>query len=165
MNEGDSEKFLESSDKMLLFSVGGAKFLVPLLSVKEIIRLPEINPLPRSPDYVMGVCFHYDQVLCVIDLARVFGSQKTEGLGKTIMVLSEPLHFLGAVVDSVEEVLGPADAVAGDVTGVQRVLGEDFIECFIQRGAQSLPLLNLQKLATRIGAINLESTLPAYRKD
>ena len=77
-NTGDKDRYLE-------FNLGEEKFAVPLLSVKEVIAVPETTKVPFTPEYFLGIMNLRGQVLSVIDLRNRMSitekqDEKKEGL-------------------------------------------------------------------------------------
>ena len=107
--------FLESpasgkaAGKYLTFILGGGAFGIPILKVREIIRLVEITPIPRMPDYVRGVINLRGKIVPVIDLRMKFGLPNTSTTNRTCIivthvVMASSTKLMGLVVDALEEV-------------------------------------------------------------
>ena len=64
---------LKAAGKYLTFILGGGAFGIPILKVREIIRLLDITPIPRMPEYVRGVINLRGKIVPVIDLRMKFG--------------------------------------------------------------------------------------------
>lgn len=62
----------ESLEKFLGFSLGTEEYAIPLLSVKEVIALPEITPVPFSPPHFLGIINLRGQIISVMDLRKKF---------------------------------------------------------------------------------------------
>ncbi|MDR0973710.1 MAG: chemotaxis protein CheW [Prevotellaceae bacterium] len=80
--------------KLLEFSVGQELYGINIENIEEIIRVPDITPLPSSPAAVTGVFIHRDTLITAIDLHTAFGirrSPDTEGL--LIISNCEGEHF------------------------------------------------------------------------
>ncbi len=94
----------------LSFQLGDEMFAADVGKVLEILELCPITKVPRSPDYMRGVINLRGKVLPVLDTRIKFGlSETVDSVDTCIVVLDvdmdgESLH-LGALVDSVEEVL------------------------------------------------------------
>jgi purine-binding chemotaxis protein CheW len=99
------------SGKYLTFSLGQESFGIEILKVREIIRVPEITPVPQMPDYVKGVINLRGKVIPVIDLRVKFRFPQAEFHERTCMIVgsvrlpSSESSFLGLIVDVVEEVV------------------------------------------------------------
>lgn len=82
---------------------------LPVLKVREILRLTKITPVAQMPDYVRGVMNLRGSVVPVIDLRTRFGLAASSDEHTCIVIVrikaSEREIPLGLVVDAVEEVV------------------------------------------------------------
>jgi purine-binding chemotaxis protein CheW len=95
------------------FQVGRETYGVPITSLHEIVRVPEITAVPDAPDYLEGVINLRGKIVSVMDLRKRFG-EKQVALKKRnrILVVEHSGRLAGLIVDSASEVLKiPADAV------------------------------------------------------
>ena len=58
--------------RYLTFSLGDESYGLPVLNVREIIRLCPITPVPRMPPHVKGVINLRGTVIAVLDLRAKF---------------------------------------------------------------------------------------------
>jgi purine-binding chemotaxis protein CheW len=104
-----------SAGKYLTFVLGRESYGIAVLKIREIIRLLEITPVPRMPDYVKGVINLRGKVIPVVDLRVRFGLSHTDNTERTCIVVvqvnlpSGAKPLMGLVVDAVEEVLNLVD--------------------------------------------------------
>ncbi len=101
--------------KYLTFTLGNEEYGVPVLKVREIIKVMDITPVPQMPDHVLGVINLRGKVIPVIDLRRKFGFAGTEYSERTCIIVADvdltPARvMMGIVVDSVSEVLNVTEA-------------------------------------------------------
>ena len=110
-----SALFLESpasgkaAGKYLTFILGSGAFGIPILKVREIIRLLEITPIPRMPEYVRGVINLRGKIVPVIDLRLKFGLPNTSTTNRTCIIVTHVVmatstKLMGLIVDALEEV-------------------------------------------------------------
>jgi purine-binding chemotaxis protein CheW len=95
------------------FKVGRETYGVPITSLHEIVRVPEITAVPDAPDYLEGVINLRGKIVSVMDLRKRFGDkQATLRKQNRILVVEYAGRLAGLIVDSASEVLKiPADAV------------------------------------------------------
>ena len=94
------------SNRYLEFHLGNESYAVELLTVKEVITIPELTPIPKAPAYVSGIMNLRGQVITVIDLRKklnITPSKDTSQCGVIIFDLKD--HCLGVMVDSIHKVL------------------------------------------------------------
>jgi len=66
--KGSSNSQIASDEgQCVVFQLSGEEFAIDINNVKEIVRLPNITPIPRSPAFVSGICNLRGSVLPVID--------------------------------------------------------------------------------------------------
>lgn len=96
--------------KYLTFSLAAEEYGVPVLKVREIIKMMDITVVPQVPHYVRGVINLRGKVITVIDLRLKFGFAAQEQTDETAVVVVEVKVSggkvqMGIVVDSVSDVL------------------------------------------------------------
>jgi len=99
----------KAAGKYLTFILGCGAYGIPILKVREIIRLLEITPIPRMPDYVRGVINLRGKIVPVIDLRMKFGLPDTTTTNRTCIivahvVMASSTKLMGLIVDALEEV-------------------------------------------------------------
>src|ERR1700722_6534605 len=57
------------------FKVGRETYGVPITSLHEIVRVPEITAVPDAPDYLEGVINLRGKIVSVMDLRKRFGEK------------------------------------------------------------------------------------------
>jgi purine-binding chemotaxis protein CheW len=95
------------------FKVGRETYGVPITSLHEIVRVPEITAVPDAPDYLEGVINLRGKIVSVMDLRKRFGDQQaTLRKQNRILVVEHAGRLAGLIVDYASEVLKiPAEAV------------------------------------------------------
>src|ERR1700689_2471164 len=88
------------------FRIGRETFGVPISLVREIVRVPEITPVPNAPEYIEGVINLRGRIIPVVDLRKRFGQEAT-ALSKKSRVVVVELNgrAVGLIVNSASEVL------------------------------------------------------------
>jgi len=93
------------------FRVGRESYGVPITSLHEIVRVPEITAVPDSPEFMEGVINLRGKIVSVIDLRKRLG--ETEIVSRRtnrILVVEHRGRLSGLIVDSASEVLKIAAA-------------------------------------------------------
>jgi purine-binding chemotaxis protein CheW len=97
--------------KYLTFTLDRESFAIPVIKVREIIRLTAITAVPQMPAYVKGVINLRGKIIPVVDLRTKFDMSMAETTERTCIVVvqvnqSANRHIqMGLVVDDVEEVV------------------------------------------------------------
>lgn len=88
------------------FRIGRETFGLPIASVREIVRVPEITSVPSAPDYIEGVINLRGRIIPVVDLRKRFGETAVEANKKNrIVVVELDNRAIGLLVHSASEVL------------------------------------------------------------
>ena len=108
------------SGKFLSFYLGNEEFAIRVSSVREIIGLQDITPVPQTPVYVRGVLNLRGRVIPVVDLRRKCGLPEIEyGPQACIVVVRIETKTtgvpMGVVVDGVSEVVNIQSADVEDM--------------------------------------------------
>ena len=103
----DDETATDDDTQVVIFRLGAEEFGVPIMSVQEIVRVPEtLTRVPRTPAFVEGVINLRGTVLPVIDQRSRLGLPLIERNDRQrIMVYLLGGLRTGFIVDSVAEVL------------------------------------------------------------
>jgi purine-binding chemotaxis protein CheW len=129
------------------FQVGRETYGVPITSLHEIVRVPEITAVPDAPDYLEGVINLRGKIVSVMDLRKRFGEkQAAVRKNNRILVVEYAGRLAGLIVDSASEVLKiPADAVEAPPA----VFQEGGLNCVTglgKVGGRLIVLLDMSKL-------------------
>jgi len=129
------------------FQIGRETYGVPITSLHEIVRVPEITAVPDAPDYLEGVINLRGKIVSVMDLRKRFGI-KQAGLkkGNRILVVEHSGRLAGLIVDSASEVVKiPAE----DVEAPPAAFQEGGLNCVTglgKVGGRLIVLLDMSKL-------------------
>jgi purine-binding chemotaxis protein CheW len=99
-----------AAGKYLTFTLGRESYGVPVLAVREIIRLCPITPVATMPPHVRGVINLRGKVIPLVDLRLRFGLPAAEEHDRTCIVVAQVAAAAGGtrpygvIVDGVEEV-------------------------------------------------------------
>jgi purine-binding chemotaxis protein CheW len=110
-SEASPSTLLAKPGKHLTFFLGHESYGLPVLKVREIIRLVEITPVPQMPHYVKGVINLRGKLVPVMDLRIRFELAACEFTETTCIVVAQVkaasggATHMGFIVDGVEEVV------------------------------------------------------------
>ena len=105
----------ELAGKYLTFALSAEEYGLPVLKVREIIKVMDITHVPQVAAHVLGVINLRGRVIPVIDLRRKFGFPAQDHTDRTCIIVAEvalasTTVMMGVVVDSVSEVVNVAAA-------------------------------------------------------
>ncbi|MFY9558712.1 MAG: chemotaxis protein CheW [Terriglobales bacterium] len=88
------------------FQVGRETYGVPITSLHEIVRVPEITAVPDAPSYMEGVINLRGKIVSVLDLRKRFGKPAGAFHRRSrILVVEHKGRLAGMIVDAASEVL------------------------------------------------------------
>lgn len=97
-----------NNNRYLGFSLGDEQFGIPLLTVREVIGVPEITAIPQSPKHFLGIMNLRGQVISIIDLRQKLGITPKKDAETAVVICDIGGAHLGIVVDSVDQVYSPS---------------------------------------------------------
>lgn len=135
----------------LTFKLGDETFAANVSKVIEILEIPTITKVPRSPDFMRGVVNLRGNVLSVIDSRIKFGLPVTDDTVNTcIIVMNISLESqditLGLIVDAVKEVRNIAAESIQPLPEIGAKFKTEFIEGMVKDDNQFIMLLNVAAL-------------------
>jgi purine-binding chemotaxis protein CheW len=132
-------------DRFLCFSLCVEEYAVPLLSVREVIGVPDITPIPFTPSHFKGIMNLRGQVISVIDLRTKFNIKPTEKSETSVIICDIGESSLGVVVDSVNSVIHPEANEVSSRPNIESSKNTDFISGVYRRGENLVLLLDVNK--------------------
>ncbi len=157
-NNGD--RGVRSSDVLLqlvTFNLVGEEFGLPILDVREIIRMVDVTPVPHSPNFGEGVINLRGQILPVIDLRKRFGLDSSKADEDTrIVVVEINKNLIGLIVDGVNEVLRiPSETVNPAPQIVSSGIGAEYIQGIAHYNEKMIILVDLERVFSQDEMKNL----------
>jgi purine-binding chemotaxis protein CheW len=151
---------MEKELQLVGFRIGRETFGLPIETVREIVRVPEITSVPNAPDYIEGVINLRGRIIPVVDLRKRFGDKSGETTKKNrIVVVELQSRAIGLLVHSASEVLRipPSDIEAPQnvfregeltyITGVGKLNGRLVILLDLNRILERGEIRGLEDLA------------------
>ncbi|MEM6469913.1 MAG: chemotaxis protein CheW [Planctomycetota bacterium] len=79
--------------RYVIFEIAEQLAAFPLSGITEIERLPNITPLPRTPDWCLGIANVRGEIVSVTDLATLTGAQASgDLLGQKVIIVHSQKH-------------------------------------------------------------------------
>lgn len=96
-----------STERFVIFRLGGEEYGLPLAAVDEVVRLPEtLTRVPNAPAFIEGVLNLRGKVTPIIDQRRRFHSEpRGDAIAPRIVVTALDDRQAGFIVDAVTEIL------------------------------------------------------------
>jgi purine-binding chemotaxis protein CheW len=134
----------EELRQLLIFEVAGSAYAVPVESVREIVRIRPITPVPRVSQDVRGVIALRGEIVQVVDLRRRLSLPPAEPArqNRIVVVHLDDGRVAGVLVDAVREVL----RVAADAIGPPAGGESQAVEALCARGDRFVSLIALDRV-------------------
>ncbi|MGE0386518.1 MAG: chemotaxis protein CheW [Gammaproteobacteria bacterium] len=92
--------------RWVTFQLGPETYGINVLQVQEVLRMPEIAPVPGAPYHVLGIINLRGTVVTVVDAHRLLGLAETgKDEAARIIITDANGATIGVLVDSVAEVV------------------------------------------------------------
>jgi purine-binding chemotaxis protein CheW len=146
-----SNEVMTHARPYLSFKLGEELFAADVAKVLEILEVPKITRVPKSPDYMRGVINLRGSVLPVIDTRIKFSLPAAPDTVDTcIIVLSIQMDndtlVLGALVDAVQEVLEIGKEEIKPAPSIGNKYKSEFIEGMVKLNEQFIMILNMDRV-------------------
>jgi purine-binding chemotaxis protein CheW len=76
-------------DECVVFSVGGARFAVPLHNVAQVGEVGHVTRVPNTPDWIVGVISWRDDVISLIDVPTLLGRPSDVPGGHVVVIRTD----------------------------------------------------------------------------
>jgi purine-binding chemotaxis protein CheW len=156
----------EKEIQLVGFRIGRESYGVPIASVREIVRVAEITPVPDAPSHIEGVVNLRGRIIPVIDLRKRFHETQIVAGKKNRILVVESLaapadtttapaagpvagRVAGLLVDAASEVLKMPRSAIEPPPEILQQEGLDYITGLGKRGDKLIVLVDLEKLMRR----------------
>lgn len=136
-------------DRYLCFRIANDEFAMPLLSVKQVIGMPEVTPVPQVPSYFVGIMNLRGQVISVIDLRQKLGIKATDNQDKSVIIFDLDSHSIGLVVDEVHSVLSPEQNHMSPPPDLGRTPASDYITAVYRREDRLILVMDMMRVLSK----------------
>jgi len=104
--EKSEKKKAEDSIQLLVFDLDKEEYGLNITDLQEIIRIPEVTPVPNSPEFIKGILNLRGQIVVVVDLEKRFSLEREKQIEQKHIVIAEvEENSFGILVDEVKEVV------------------------------------------------------------
>ncbi len=148
--ESDADATL-SSTQYLTFDLDGEAFATEISKVREVLEYVQITPVPRSPEYMLGVINLRGSVVPIIDLRLQFSMQAKQIDVDTCIIIVEididgTQTVLGMLADSVQEVIEMRPDQLEAVPSLGTRVRFEFIEAMVKVDDRFIIVLDMQRV-------------------
>ena len=118
--------------ELISFEIGGQEYCIDLRSVREIRGWTQTTPMPRTPNYILGVINLRGAVMPVLDLRCRLGLGKTDPSSRhVIVVIQQGKRMAGVLVDGVQETFQLAASLLQAPPAMDSDANDQFVDAII----------------------------------
>ena len=128
--------------QVVVFELDNEEYAVPIEDVREVIKIPEITPVPNSPDFISGLINLRGKILPAINLEVRFSLMREHKdiQAKNIIIVEGGESSFGVIVDTIVEVLRvPSNSIQDAPSAVRTKIGSQYIKGVIVIGGAEEP--------------------------
>lgn len=138
--------------QLVTFKLGNELYGVDIMSVKEIVRIQPIRPIPNSPSYMIGILNLRGEIIPIIDLHRRFniafanGKEELDELESGFIILNIYGNQLGIIIDRVSRVVSVDSKEIQAAPNMAGGIGSEYIKGVVRNGDGYLIVLDIVRL-------------------
>jgi purine-binding chemotaxis protein CheW len=133
--------------QFVTFSLNKEKYAIDIMGVEEILKLTEITPIPKAPDFIEGIINIRGKVLPVVDLKKKLNLGEVAEEDKVrIIVANINGKKIGFLVDEVFEVFRIEEQYIDEAPALTIDLDSNYIEGVAKTDKGMIILLDIKKL-------------------
>jgi len=140
----------QAISQIVVFRLAGEYYGADIAVVREVVPLQRVTPVPRTPEYVMGVINLRGRVIPVIDLRQRLGLPEAQMTKATRIAVGEvDGDQVGMIVDAVEEVARVSSDAVEPPSALMAQLDRDNVLGVAKVGDRLITLLDLRRILVR----------------
>ena len=147
-----SQLNMNVSNQYVVFSVGEEEYGIPILSVQEIISMPNLTRIPGIPDYIPGIINLRGNIIPIYALRSKFELTIDEIDDNTIVIIvqtgGESKKTVGLIVDAVSDVVSITEEDMRETPDFSGAVDVRFVEKIGQIGNRMIIVINLTNFFT-----------------
>ncbi|WP_258102979.1 chemotaxis protein CheW [Marinoscillum sp. MHG1-6] len=138
----------EEKISIVVFQVGEELYGTPISAVKEVVRAPQISPIPQTEDYILGVTNVRGNIVAVLDAEMRITKSEIDNSKQFLVVLSDENIKLGMLIGSVPFTININKSSINQSTSVIHNLTEEdkFVTGLIKHEDKMIFLIDLVKM-------------------
>lgn len=133
--------------QLISFSIEKEEYGIRVLDVIEVIRLPKVQKLPKSPEFLKGIISLRGEVIPIVDLRQRFGiSEKMDDKFKRTIIIKVKDRKIGMIVDNVSKVIRVSESEIKEAPTFTSLIGSDYIKGIVMLNERMIILLDIQAI-------------------
>ncbi len=142
----------DSQFQLVTFRLGDELYGVDIMTVKEIVKIQPIRPIPNAPYYMVGILNLRGEIIPIIDLHRRFHigfsneGQELDELESGFIILNIDGMQIGIIIDRVSRVVTVNKAEVQEPPQMMGGIGSEYIRGVVRTDAGYLIMLDTVRL-------------------
>lgn len=136
---------MSAEGRYICFNLGAQEYGVPLLSIREVLALPEVTPIPQTPSHFLGIMNLRGNVISVMDLRIKIGLKPTNTEEASVIIFDLGSYLLGVAVDKINEVITIESSDISERPMVESNKSTEYIENVYRNKEQLVLLISVIK--------------------
>lgn len=137
--------------QILSFVLDNEQFGIEISNIQEVLEFRSVTPVPRTPNYMLGVINLRGQVVSVIDLRRYFGMQLAETTVNSCIIIVEVKidgedTWIGLLADRVLEVVELEVTEISPAPRMGSCIHSDFINGIVKYDEHVVIILQVERI-------------------
>jgi len=150
-----STKTSNGIQQYLTYCLGDEVFALNIDKVREVLDYTTVTRVPQTPDFMRGVINLRGSVVPVIDMRLKFGMAQATQSVNTCIIITEveqdgEVTVLGALADSVQEVLDMGPEQIEPAPRIGNVLNTEFIKGMGRQDDRFVIILDIDKVFSKV---------------
>jgi chemotaxis signal transduction protein len=109
--------------RLCVFTLGDTRYAMPVTSVREVMVIEDVTPVPRAAAHVLGVANLRGDIVTLVSIEPLLGrAPRPPRRGARALVLADPALRVAVVVDDVVDLAAPRPAEGIKVLDPSRML-------------------------------------------
>lgn len=138
-------------NQFLTFTLGKEIFALDIGTVREVLELPSITRIPRTPEFMRGVINLRGHAVPVVDMRQKFNMPRVDDTVDTCIIIVElqfegDMTIMGALVDSVREVFEMPPEAVEPAPKMGAAIKADYIRGMGRQDNQFVIILDIVKI-------------------
>lgn len=136
---------MSEAGRYICFNLGEQEYGVPLLSIKEVLGMPEVTSIPQTPSHFLGIMNLRGNVISVMDLRVKIGLKPTNTTETSVMIFDLGHYLLGVVVDKINAVITIPENEISERPVLESNQSVEYIENIYRKNDDLVLLISIAK--------------------
>lgn len=141
----------DTNQIFLAFTLNEVNYAFSILKINEVVVLPPIISVPKSPPHMKGVINLRGQIIPIIDLRAALNMKEMEYNDRTCVIIvnfkmQESEKLVGFIVDSVSEVFEISESDIESITEYSSESNGNFLKGIGKVKDKTIMLLNIDEI-------------------